>query len=97
MSADLSNLVIHRRQSQGSSPLVENRRTSESPYTQMADYREDDEISHKRKRVSTSGYSDHGDDDLRAEIKRLRQQNEEKDIRLKQLEQAVMALQQNRR
>lgn len=34
---------------------------------------------------------------MRSEIKRLRQENEEKDSRLKQLEQAVMALQQQTR
>jgi hypothetical protein len=34
---------------------------------------------------------------MRSEIKRLRQENEEKDSRLRQLEQAVMALQQSHR
>ncbi|KAF3031185.1 hypothetical protein E8E12_000802 [Didymella heteroderae] len=37
----------------------------------------------------------HGDKDLHTEIKRLRHENEEKDIRLRQLEEAVKVLQQS--
>lgn len=96
MSADMHGLVI-RRDIMESSPIAESRRPSESPYTRPMEFREEDEINLKRKRGSESGLSDRGNDEMRAEIKRLRQENEEKDSRLRQLEQAVMALQQNHR
>ncbi|KAJ4320094.1 hypothetical protein N0V94_003564 [Neodidymelliopsis sp. IMI 364377] len=96
MSADMHGLVI-RRDTIERSPTVESRQASESPYVRAIEYRESDESSLKRKRVTDSVFSDRGDEDLRAEIKRLRQENEEKDARLRQLEQAVMALQQSRR
>ncbi|KAF2126659.1 hypothetical protein P153DRAFT_369330 [Dothidotthia symphoricarpi CBS 119687] len=92
-SADLHSLVIPRRPSHESSPLVETPQRSESQYTPMVQYRDEDELSHKRKRGSISGYSDRGDDDMRAEIKRLRYKIEEKDARLGELERALMALQ----
>lgn len=105
MSADMHGLVIRRdilHEAAGGSPIAESisRRPSESPYTRTAsmDFREEDELRDlKRKRDSESGLSDRGSDDMRAEIKRLRHENEEKDSRLRQLEQAVMALQQNHR
>jgi hypothetical protein len=96
MSADMHGLVI-RRDTMERSPTVESRQASESPYVRAIEYRESDESSLKRKRVTDSVFSDRGDEDLRAEIKRLRHENEEKDARLRQLEQAVMALQQSRR
>lgn len=97
MSADMHGLII-RRDSIGGSPIAESRQASESPYIRPLEYREEEEMSLKRKRGSDAGLSDRGNDDLRAEIKRLRHENEEKDSRLRQLEQAVMALQhQNRR
>lgn len=100
MSADMHGLII-RRTTMEDSPLPEtqSRHTSESPYTRVTEYREDKDLSSlKRKRESDSAYtSDRGSEDMRAEIKRLRHENEEKDLRLRQLEQAVMALQQNTR
>lgn len=101
MSADLHGLVIRRdmvrREIEGS-PIRESR-ASESPYNRPMEYRDDEDISLKRKReVSDSEILGHRDnDEMRSEIKRLRQENEEKDSRLKQLEQAVMALQQQTR
>jgi len=93
MSADMHGLVIRRDTMEGS-PIAESRGASESPYTRAVEYRDDDDLSSlKRKRGSDSGISERGSDDLRAEIKRLRMENEEKDSRLRQLEQAVMALQ----
>ncbi|KAH7067265.1 hypothetical protein BKA63DRAFT_521849 [Paraphoma chrysanthemicola] len=93
MSADMHGLII-RRETMERSPIAESRHTSESPYTRTLEYRDDDELSAlKRKRGSDSGLSDRGTEDLRNEVKRLRQENEEKDSRLRQLEQAVMALQ----
>jgi hypothetical protein len=100
MSADMHGLIIRRTTMEGSPiPEAQSRHTSESPYTRAAEYREDDDISSlKRKRESDSVYSsDRGSEDMRAEIKRLRHENDEKDLRLRQLEQAVMALQQNAR
>jgi hypothetical protein len=100
MSADMHGLIIRRTTLDGSPiPEVQSRHTSESPYTGAAEYRQDDDISSlKRKRESDSVYpSDLGSADMRAEIKRLRHENEEKDSRLRQLEQAVMVLQQNAR
>jgi hypothetical protein len=91
MSADMHGLII-RRDTLEASPIAESRHTSESPYI-----RDDDVVSLKRKRGSDSGLSDRDNEDLRAEVKRLRQENEEKDSRLRQLEQAVMALQNHAR
>ncbi len=97
MSADMHGLVIRRSNTMEGSPAAESRMTSESPYSRAVDFREQDEMALKRKRGSDSGLSDRGHDEMRDEIKRLRQENEEKDSRLRQLEQAVMALQQSRR
>jgi hypothetical protein len=98
MSADMHGLIIRRETTMDGSPIPESRRTSESPYTRAIDFRDDDELaSLKRKRGSDSGLSERDNEDLRAEVKRLRQENEEKDSRLRQLEQAVMALQHARR
>lgn len=96
MSADMHGLVI-RRDTMERSPTVESRQASESPYVHTMEYHDSEEPSLKRKRGPDSVFSERGDEDLRAEIKRLRHENEEKDIRLRQLEQAVMALQQSRR
>ncbi|KAL1598415.1 hypothetical protein SLS59_006699 [Nothophoma quercina] len=96
MSADMHGLVI-RRDTIERSPTAESRQASESPYVRNMEYCESEEPSLKRKRVTDSVLSDRVDEDLRAEIKRLRHENEEKDARLRQLEQAVMALQQSRR
>ncbi|KAH7384105.1 hypothetical protein DE146DRAFT_759903 [Phaeosphaeria sp. MPI-PUGE-AT-0046c] len=93
MSADMHGLII-RRETLEASPIAETRHTSESPYSRALEYRDDEESAMlKRKRGSDSGFSDRDNEDLRAEVKRLRQENEEKDSRLRQLEQAVMALQ----
>ena len=63
--------------------------------------RDDKDLSLKRKRSrsddAASTVSECGNEDIRDEIRRLRLENEEKDERLKQLEQAVMALQQQGR
>lgn len=96
MSADMHGLIIRRETLEGS-PIIESRRASESPYNRAMDFREEDEMTLKRKRGSDSGLSDRGNDEMRTEIKRLRMENEEKDSRLKQLEQAVAMLQQSRR
>jgi hypothetical protein len=98
MSADMHGLII-RRETMDGSPLVESRHTSESPHTRTVDFREDNELPPllKRKRESDSGLSDRDSEDLRAEVKRLRLENEEKDLRLRQLENAVMALQHSTR
>jgi hypothetical protein len=100
MSADMHGLIIRRdmvRREMEGSPIAESR-ASESPYNRPMEYREEEDLSLKRKRVgSDSGASDRGNDEMRSEIKRLRQENEEKDSRLRQLEQAVMALQQSHR
>jgi hypothetical protein len=87
MSADMHGLILRRETTMDGSPIPESRQTSESPYTRAIDFRDDELAPLKRKRGSDSGLSE------RAEIKRLRQENEEKDSRLRQLEQAVMALQ----
>jgi hypothetical protein len=91
MSADMHGLII-RRDTLEASPIAESRHTSESPYT-----RDEEVASLKRKRGSDFGLSDRDNEDLRSEVKRLRQENEEKDSRLRQLEQAVMALQNHAR
>jgi hypothetical protein len=100
MSADMHGLIIRRdmvRREMEGSPIAESR-ASESPYNRPMEYREEEDLSMKRKRVgSDSGVSDRDNDEMRSEIKRLRQENEEKDSRLRQLEQAVMALQQSHR
>lgn len=96
MSADMHGLVL-RRETIEVSPIAESRVASESPYSRPMEYRDDDDGSLKRKRNSDFGLHDRGNDEMRAEIKRLRQENEEKDSRLRQLEQAVMVLQQSQR
>lgn len=97
MSADLGSLIIHRSDTTELS-TADVRLASDSPYQRIVEVPEDEDtqISLKRKRVSDAGLSEHGDEELRAEIKRLRRENEDKDARLRQLEQAVMALQQRR-
>ncbi|KAH4065921.1 hypothetical protein HBH69_094040 [Parastagonospora nodorum] len=94
MSADMHGLIIRRETTMDRSPIPESRHASESPYVRTVDYRgDDDDMSLKRKRGSDSVISERDSEDLRSEVKRLRQENEEKDSRLRQLEQAVMALQ----
>ena len=104
MSADLGHLIISRSDSIFSSPLGESRMPSEPPFSRIlehpAEERESSPMSvgMKRKRNSESALPELSEEsDLRAEIKRLRQENDEKDNRLHQLEAAVMALQQARR
>jgi hypothetical protein len=97
MSADTHGLIIRRdvpRREMEDSPTGKSR-SSESPYNDLDEDGNEEDLSLKRKRVgSDSGVSDCGNDEMRSEIKRLRQENEEKDSRLRQLEQAVMVLQQ---
>jgi hypothetical protein len=97
MSADMHGLIIRRESIIERSSPAESRPASESPYVRAMEYRESSEPALKRKHSAFSDhYEDRGEGDLRAEIKRLRYENEEKDSRLRQLEQAVMALQQSR-
>jgi hypothetical protein len=95
MSADMHSGIIRRETTMDRSPIPEPRHTSGSPYTRAAEYRgDDDELSGlKRKRGSDSVMRERNSEDLRAEVKRLRKENEEKNSRLRNLEQAVMALQ----
>jgi hypothetical protein len=87
MSADMHGLVVRR----DTSPI---QRESESPYTRAIEYQDDDAMGAKRKRdEDDGGGEERAGEDMRKEIKRLRMENEEKDERLRQLEQAVMALQ----
>jgi len=100
MSADLGSLVIPRPLDMREDSTTEVHLHSEPTYRRIDEEQEEDEAPHsaKRKRISDAGMSDELDHvDLRNEVKRLRRENEEKDTRLRQLEQAVMALQQNRR
>jgi len=91
ISVDLGHLIIPREQRQGNT-TTEVRVRSDSPYQQ-----DESELTLKRKRLSEVSIQEEDDQaDLRAELKRLRQENEEKDARLHQLEAAVMALQQRR-
>lgn len=101
MSADLHGLVIRRdmlRRERDGSPIPESH-VPEARFNRAMSFqhREDDDMMMKRKRLGSEAFSDRGDDEMRSEIKRLRHENEEKDSRLRQLEQAVMALQQSRR
>ena len=84
--ADMDGLTIQRdmvRREMEGSPTAESR-ASESPCNRP---RKEEDLSLKRKQIeSDSGASDRGNDEMRSEIKRLRQENEEKDLRLRQLE-----------
>ncbi|KAL5114168.1 hypothetical protein ACEQ8H_007965 [Pleosporales sp. CAS-2024a] len=98
MSADMHGLVIRREMSMdGGLAMAESQQSqaqatsSSSAYRRAVEY--DELMSIKRKRASDSVMSEHDSEDLREEVKRLRHENEEKDSRLRQLEQAVMALQ----
>jgi hypothetical protein len=92
VSSDLGRMVIPRPDTQEEATEVH--LPSESPY-RMADLHEEAQIASKRKRMSDAGASESGghETDLRAEVKRLRRENEEKDSRLRQLEDAVKMLQ----
>ncbi|KAF2873583.1 hypothetical protein BDV95DRAFT_489802 [Massariosphaeria phaeospora] len=94
-SSDLGNLVIPGSNTQDDTNTTDVRVASDSPYQRMADMHEEDSQYPLKRKRSNAGLSDTGDDtDLRAEVKRLRKECEEKDIRLQQLEAAVVALQQ---
>jgi hypothetical protein len=92
MSADMHGLIIRRETTMDRSPIPGSRRTSNSPYTRTDEYHG---LGYQlqRKRGSGSVMSEHDSEDLRVEVKRLRQENEENDSRLRELEQAVVALQ----
>lgn len=96
VSTHMQRLVI-RRDTIESSPTVEGCRASESPHVCNMGQHDSKEPLTKRQRLSDSALSNRTDEDLRAEAKRLRNENNEKDLRLEQLEQAVLALQQSRR
>lgn len=100
MSSDMGNMIIPRPMTrEGSSEVQRIPEESHSPYQRPIETQEDlHHLSAKRKRLSDSGVSDDGDEaDLRAELKRLRRENVEKDNRLRQLEAAVAMLQQQGR
>jgi hypothetical protein len=105
ISADMHGLVVRRDTTMERSPLPEERggiggvvggrrsgslSVSTSPLSRTLEYRGEEDVGMKRKR----GGSETRDEEMRSEVKRLRRENEEKDERLRQLEQAVMALQQ---
>jgi hypothetical protein len=98
MSANLSDLVIPRPAS-GEGSTAGEVRLSESPFQCITKVHED--YSHlvlKRKHSSDAGMSEVDDGaDLLAEVKRLRRENEDNDVRLRQLEAVVIILRQNRR
>ncbi|KAJ4290459.1 hypothetical protein N0V90_010676 [Kalmusia sp. IMI 367209] len=94
MSADLGHLIIPREQRQDEPADI--RLSSDSSYQRVTED-DDAQLALKRKRTSEVSIPEEDDEtDLRSEVKRLRRENEEKDARLRQLEQAVMALQQRR-
>ncbi|KAH7082405.1 hypothetical protein FB567DRAFT_105753 [Paraphoma chrysanthemicola] len=72
-SADTHDLII-RRETMKCSEIVEN---SASPHTRTEEYPEGEESTLKRKRVADLVTSDSGDENLKATVKRLRQENEE--------------------
>lgn len=93
ISADLHGLAIQDKMVRPKvkrSPIHESR-NSKSSLDQLMKYRDED-TSLKRKRGVSD--SENSDDEMSSEIKRLRQENEEKDSRIKQLERTVIALQQ---
>ncbi|KAF2733604.1 hypothetical protein EJ04DRAFT_513105 [Polyplosphaeria fusca] len=92
-SADLGNLIITRSDTGlTQDEVAEVHVHPDSPFQSQ---RSPEDL--KRKRTSDAGFSEEGDEgDLRAELKRLRRENEEKDFRLRQLEASVRALQQGR-
>jgi hypothetical protein len=100
MSVDMGHLIIPRRVSSmdnASSP-ADVRQPSEPPFQRIIEERAEEERFSLKRKHSDAGLSREGEDgDLRSELKRLRRENEEKDSRLRQLEAAVMALQQGRR
>jgi hypothetical protein len=97
MSVDMGHLIIPRRVSMDDSSPADVRLPVETPFQRIIEERAEDEAKFSLKRKpSDAGLSADGDDDLRVELKRLRRENEEKDSRLRQLEAAVMALQQRR-
>jgi hypothetical protein len=99
MSADMGHLIISRRESLDENSIADMRLPSDSPFQRIVEASTEEEAQSalKRKRGSDAGMSGDGEDnDLRSELKRLRRENEEKDSRLRQLEAAVMALQQER-
>ena len=93
MSADLGHMIINRSDT-GLSTQEEATEVHVQPESPYQPARSPEDL--KRKRSVDAGFSDEGEEDLRSELKRLRRENEEKDSRLKQLEAAVMALQQRR-
>ncbi|KAF2681623.1 hypothetical protein K458DRAFT_309074 [Lentithecium fluviatile CBS 122367] len=98
MSADMGHLIISRRESMDENSIAEVRLPSESPFQRIIEeHAEEEQFSLKRKRSDAGLPEEREDNDLRSEVKRLRRENEEKDARLRQLEAAVMALQQGRR
>ena len=100
ISADLGSLVIPRPLDAREESTTEIHLASDPAYRRIDKEQEESGVlnSTKRKRISAAGMSDKLDRiDLRAEVKWLQKENEEKDTRLQRLEQAVMDLQQNPR
>ncbi|KAK7181364.1 C2H2 transcription factor [Paraphaeosphaeria sporulosa] len=89
MSADLGHLIIPREQRQ-SSLAADVRMPAEKQYERIVE-EDEAQLTLKRKRPEAEELEEM---DLRSELRRLRREAEEKDARLRQLEAAVMALQQ---
>lgn len=91
-SSDLGNLIIRPSDAQDETTDIH---LPSEDYQRPAQAHDDDaQLALKRKRTS---FSEEGDEsDLRSELKRLRRENEEKDGRLRQLEEAVKMLQRGR-
>lgn len=95
ISVDLGHLIIPREQRQ-SSVAADVRLPSGSQYERIVE-EDEAQLALKRKRTPDVDLPEEQDDsDIRSEVKRLRREAEEKDARLRQLEAAVMALQQRR-
>ncbi|KAL5443859.1 hypothetical protein PMIN07_003022 [Paraphaeosphaeria minitans] len=89
MSADLGHLIIPHDQRQ-SSLAADVRMPAEKQYERIVE-EDEAQLTLKRKRSEAEELEEM---DLRSELRRLRREAEEKDMRLRQLEAAVMALQQ---
>lgn len=95
-SSDMGHMVVSQPDTQDESRDAH--LIPESPHYRTVETDDEALLASKRKRPSDAGSLDDADEtDLRAEVKRLRRENAKKDDRLRQLEAAVMALQQQGR
>jgi hypothetical protein len=101
MSADMGHLVVNRSESINENSMAGMRLPSDSIFSRISEVPPAEEDTHsqmKRKRIPEASLSEDGEEpDLRAIVKRLRQENEAKDTRLRQLEAAVKDIQQQGR